>query len=197
MQPLTLATEDALSEAVSERILANHPTVLVGSRVRRGGNGYLRSRMSAWREIARHAPVLVLTDLDKFPCPPALLADWLGSLACPAGLILRVAVREVEAWLLADHEAMVALIGRRIAGRLPEEPDALIDPKAFLLDLAARAPRDVRLDLRADSGSTAKQGLGYNTRLVDLVRTVWTPSRAATRSPSLQRTLVRIGALAG
>jgi len=189
MQPLTLATEDALSEALAERILADHPSILIGSKVRRGGNGYLRSRMQAWREIARHAPILVLTDLDNtFACPPALLADWFGSLSRPAGLLLRVAVREVEAWLLADHDAMTALIGKHVAGRLPEAPDALSDPKAFLLDLAARAPRNVRLDLRAEAGSTARQGLGYNSRLVDLVRREWQPARAAERSPSLRVT---------
>jgi hypothetical protein len=197
MQPLTLATEDALSEAIAERILADYPSILIGSRIRRGGNGYLRSNMRAWIEIARHAPVLVVTDLDNtFACPPALLADWLGSHAAPRRLLLRVAVRESEAWLLADHYAMITLLGRRIGGRLPDAPDALTDPKTALLDLAVRAPRDVRLDLRAESGSTARQGLGYNTRLVALVRNLWNPARAAERSPSLRRAIARISELA-
>jgi hypothetical protein len=196
MLPLTVATEDELSEAVAQRLLLDFPSLEVGLWLRRGGNGYLRSRIRKFCEMARHSPVLVITDLDTNTCPAALCRTWLGNLSHPPGLLLRVAVREIEAWLLADHDAMVALIGKHANGRLPDNPDYLHDPMDRILELEKRAPRAVRLDLRAEAGALARQGLGYNHRLCALVRSSWRPERAAERSPSLRRTIKRISELA-
>ncbi len=88
------------------------------------------------------------------------------------------------------------LIGKAAIRRLPGQPDTLRDPKDFLLDLARRAPRSVRLDLRAEPGAIARQGLGYNARLSQLVREKWRPARAAARSPSLRSMIGRIRELA-
>lgn len=187
MALVALGTEDELSEAVGIRLLAEQgATLQLGLPLRKSGSGYLRSNMSRWRQLSHHQPVVLITDLDQLACPVLLLHDWLGGQARPPNLLLRVAVREVEAWLLADHAAMQKLLGNR--GRLPEEPDELPDPKQHLLGLAKRAPRDVRKDLVKEAGSVASQGLGYNARLTDLVNTHWCPARAAERSPSLART---------
>lgn len=195
MALVALGTEDELSEAVGVRLLAEHEQYLQpGLRLRKSGFGYLRSNVKRWRELAQRQPVVLITDLDQIACPPALLNDWLGGQACPENLLLRVAVREVEAWLLADHVAMQGLLGDR--ARLPPAPDALPDPKQHLLGLAKRAPRDVRLDLVQEAGSVSRQGLGYNARLTDLVRMSWSPARAAERSPSLARARRSLGALA-
>lgn len=186
MALVALGTEDELSEAVGIRLLAEQgATLQLGFPLRKSGFGYLRSNVNRWRQLAHHQPVVLITDLDRMACPVVLLHDWLGKQAAPQNLLLRVAVREVEAWLLADHEAMQRLIGNR--GRLPQEPDELPDPKKHLLGLAKLASRDVRNDLVKQTGSVASQGLGYNARLTDLVRTHWSPERAAQRSPSLAR----------
>jgi hypothetical protein len=193
MLQLTLATEDELSEAVARRILSDFPAITLRDSLRRGGNGYLRSRIRAFCEIARRVgPVLLVTDLDTNACPAALREDWFGKLAQPRGFLLRVAQREIESWLLADHEAAATILGRAARHRLPHYPDQLEDPKKFLLELAKRAPKDIRLDLRAEEGAIARQGLAYNTRLCELVRTSWRPERAAERSPSLLRAIDRI-----
>ena len=119
-----------------------------------------------------------------------LRADWLEGLPCPENLMLRVAVREAESWLLADHEAMRQLIGSK--GVLLRNPDELPDPKKFVLQLAEKASRDVRLDMVRASGAVSGQGIGYNARLTALVSTAWSPERAAERSPSLGRARVRL-----
>jgi hypothetical protein len=197
MAPITLATEDELSEAIVLRILAAFSAITIGACLRRGGNGYLRSRIRNLCEMARRqGPVLVVTDLDTSVCPAKLREDWLGRTPQPPGLLLRVAVREVESWLLADHDAVATLLRRSARQRLPDIPDRLPDPKDFLLNLARHAPKDVRLDLRAETGAMARQGLGYNARLCHLVRTEWQPDRAAERSPSLRRAIERIRDLA-
>lgn len=110
--------------------------------------------------------------------------------------MFRVAVREIESWLLADHQAMRSLLGQK-AGKLPEAPDDLPDPKQTLLSLAQRAKRDVREDIVANRGSVASQGLGYNARLGQVIRQAWEPARAADRSPSLVKARARLRALAG
>lgn len=192
MSGIALATEDELSEQVG-LILAAEARLDVELRFRRGGNGYLQSRISNFCEMVSFQPVLVISDLDRQRCASQLVAKWLGARVRPANLLIRIAVREIEAWLLADHEAMGGLLGRR-AG-LPREPDALLDPKQSLLNLARRAPKRVREELLPLGGALASQGLGYNALLGEFVRTAWSPTRAALLSPSLRRARRRLNEL--
>lgn len=188
MMSVVLATEDELSEAVGVKLLSEHPAFATTSPMllRKNGFGYLRSRMSSWRQMANRQIVLILTDLDRLACPLILLEDWLGaSRQSPQNLLLRIAEREIESWLLADHEALGNLFGG--CSRLPLQPDTLPDPKQHLLGLAQKAPRAVRDDLVAQHGAAARQGIGYNRRLVAWVHAEWSPERASTRSPSLVR----------
>ena len=183
---VALATEDELSEAVGKRLLSEVEYLVEASLLlRRNGYGYLRSGLKKWCEIASQQPVVLLTDLDRYVCPSELIRDWFGNVVRPNGLIFRIAVREIESWLLADHDAIRELIGQR--GRLPTDPDALVDPKGKLLALAKNASKDVRLDLVKEAGAIALQGIGYNARLTDFVSNVWNPERAAGRSASLRR----------
>jgi hypothetical protein len=69
-----------------------------------------------------------------------------------------VAEREIESWLLADHDAVATLLSKSGQRRLPEKPDGLSDPKDVLLNLASHAPKDVRLDLRAEKGRDCQTG---------------------------------------
>lgn len=186
MMSVALATEDVLSETIGQRLIDElGAQVQVTTLLRRTGNGYLRSKMRSWCQMARHQPVVVLTDLDRLACPKALLDDWFAQLPRPANLMVRVAVRQSESWLLADHEAIRKLIGPR--GALPPQPDNLPNAKEHLLQLARLAPREVRLDLIKAAGSISSQGIGYNARLADLIQADWSPERAAQRSPSLER----------
>ena len=187
MRAIALATEDELSEAIGLRLIAESPfheaDVLP---LRRNGSGYLKSKVESWRQLAGQQVVLLLTDLDQIDCPVALRNEWLGTRPVSDRLLLRIAVREIESWVLADHDAMRKLIGDR--GKLPPAPDELGDPKAFLLNMVRKyAPRDVKQDLLAERGAMASQGLGYNRRLVAWVKSDWSPDRAAARSPSLLR----------
>jgi hypothetical protein len=122
--PINLAVEDELSELVLRRLLgASGVDYHVGVVNRRGGFGYLRSRVSGWNRAAAGVPFLVLTDLDNAPCPPALLADWLPEGPHP-NLMFRVAVREVEAWLIADRLALARFLRCRPRD-VPPDPEAL------------------------------------------------------------------------
>jgi len=183
MTSIAIATEDELSEQVGKR-LVSEAGLEVSMVLRKNGNGYLRSSIAKFATMALHHPVLVITDLDTGHSPAHLRMQWLNQKKTPDGLLFHVAVREVEAWLLADHVGMKKLLGAKI-GKLPEAPESLRDPKASFLGIASKAPRDIRSDLVSERNSMAAQGLGYNTRLGQFASTHWKPDEAALRSPSL------------
>lgn len=190
MTPIAVATEDPLSEAITLRLIAEVSTPhYIAHKLGRTGNGYLRSRMDSWYRMAQRQIVVVLTDLDRANCVADFRAQWLMG-EPPRNLIFRVAVREVESWVLADHDAMRSLIG--LKGQLPSAPDALADPKQSLLRLAKGASKQVKVDLLREVEGRLQQGLGYNARLTAWVKSDWSPSRAAVRSPSLARARSRL-----
>lgn len=191
MTPIAIATEDALSEAVALRLIAEvKAPYRITHQLGGQGFGYLRSKMDSWCQMAQHQVMLVLTDLDRANCLVDFRNQWLANRALPEFLLFRIAVKEVESWVLADHEAIRELIGAR--GVLPPAPDQLPDPKRALLGLAALAPKAVRDDLVRITKDNVRQGLGYNARLVHWVNTTWRPERAAGRSPSLARARMRL-----
>lgn len=86
-------------------------------------------------------PWIVLVDLDSdHDCAPPLRAAWLPHPA--PQMCFRVAVRAVEAWLMADAERLAAFIGvaRR---RISADPEREENPKRAMVNLArsSRASR--------------------------------------------------------
>lgn len=188
--PLNLAVEDEISDYVLRRMLRDVEGVAVGTTYRRGGFGYLRKTISGWNNAAKGTPFAVLTDLDRYACPSELINDWLTVPKHP-NLLFRIAVREVEAWLLADQAAMASFLGISVDA-LPQRPDDLQDPKSVLVELAKRSRHSlIRDSLVPRRDSTAKQGPGYNGCLAWYVQTEWTPEVARQSSPSLDRALQR------
>ena len=98
--------------------------------------------------------------------------------------------------LMADREAFSNQMGISLE-RIPENPDVLADPKAFLLHAARRAPRRIRQELIKTRGTVASQGIGYNRKLGEFVIEHWSPERAAAQSQSLSRCLARLHELRG
>lgn len=187
-----VASEDELSEIVGEKLIRE--CVADGDvaiRLRKGGNGYLRTNLDKFRQISDRMPLLLLTDLDTFPCANALRAEWLSGVAIPAQFKFRVCVREIEAWLMADRQSFANLLGVPI-NRVPASPDDLADPKRTLLHLAREGSRAVRSDLLIQRGAVASQGLGYNRLLGEFVATQWNLIDAATNSDSLSRAIARL-----
>lgn len=190
--PVNLAIEDELSETVLRQLLHHADRgYAIGAAYGRRGFGYLRSTIIGWNRAARGVPFIVLTDLDSHLCPTALIRDWLTEPQDP-NLVLRVAEREVEAWLLADSLNLAHYLGVS-ESRMPIDPDALRDAKGALIDLASRSrSNEVRTRIAPKSGSTAKQGPDYNASLASFVRTSWDVEAARSRSPSLARTVARL-----
>jgi hypothetical protein len=182
--PVNIATEDELSELTLLRLLTSINRFAVGRAYRRGGFGYLRRTVEGWNAAARGIPFIVLTDLDAGTCAPRMIAEWLSAPKHP-NLIFRVAVREVEAWLLADSHGLSEFFGIKKAV-IPSQPEVLPNPKAALVDLARRSRyRKIRNGIVPRTGSTAQQGPDYNGCLAVFVKEQWNINAARANSPSL------------
>lgn len=150
------------------------------------GIARIKSNIKKWNEAARNVPVIILVDSDDSVCAGQMKADWL-----PNGesrkLIFRIAVREVESWLLADHVELPAFLGIS-ASLLPRNPDRVVDPKKQLLQLAKRSRRRmIREGIVPRVGSGATVGPAYNDILAEYADAKWSIMAARKASPSLNR----------
>jgi hypothetical protein len=197
--PINLAVEDELSEQVMRRVIRDHARNFeVGVVFRKNGASYLKQRLSAFRRASRIAPYLMLTDLDRCPCPPDMIQDWFR---CSMDEYVRkknrsflfcIAVREVETWILSDRVAFARLLGVS-THLIPAPPEAIPDPKQTLIQLAQRSRfRQIREGIAPSAGSILKTGPEYNERLGDFVRQSWSSQVAAKYSPSLRRAIERL-----
>ncbi len=127
--PINLVVEDELSEAVVSRLLDSSPQVYATRVVyNRGGYGYIKARILGFNRAAKGEPYLVLTDLDAADCPPSLISDWFGAAEMGPNLVFRVAVHQVEAWLLADRATFADFVGVR-EGIIPKDIEGIKDAK--------------------------------------------------------------------
>lgn len=144
-----------------------------------------------WNRAAKGTPFVVLTDLDTAPCPGELIKSWLANDQHP-NLLFRVAVREVESWLMADTDNFAHYIATRKT-LMPEDPDGLVDAKRTLIQLAKKSSSSsIRQRLVPRKNSTATQGRDHNGCLSIFVNCSWNIESARTRSPSLERTIARL-----
>lgn len=163
MLNIILAVEDELSLAVGNKI-ASYAGWNVETILAKNGKGYLSKKFRDLCSTAKHRAVFLLVDLNSsYHCAPSLLREWMKGIQIPPLLFFRVAVREIESWLLADHEAMKTLLGTE--GKLMLQPDNLKNPKEELLALLKKVNKYIREGVvRSDKGEIS-QGVAYNSIL--------------------------------
>ncbi len=168
--PIDLVVEDELSEAVACKLLESSPRPYAHRIVySRGGFGYIKKNICGFNNAAKGTPYLVLTDLDTEVCAPALIGKWLNNRTLQPNLLFRVAVKEVEAWLLAHRSAFAEFVGVR-EGLVPRDVEQICDPKKKLIDIVRRSRRKrIREDIVPPAHSTREQGPDYNGRLARFV----------------------------
>jgi hypothetical protein len=185
---VSAAVEGSLDEAVVRRLLAE-VGAYVGPVYGKKGKGHLQQRINGYNSAARYSPWIVLIDLDHdADCAPPLRASWLPDPS--ENMCFRVAVREVEAWLLADRDRIAHFLSVAKA-RVPIEPEAEEHPKNVIVNLAASSRRrDIREDIVPRRGSGGAVGPAYTSRLIEYVQdqqSGWRPQVAADHSESLRR----------
>ena len=190
--PVPCLVEGTLDEVVVRKVLDISSL--------RAGSFYLESlpsfkkRLKAFNRAARHSAWFALCDLDDDDCAPVRVRSFLPDRA--PGMCFRVAVREVEAWLLADRANMARFLCISRA-MIDPQPERLTAPKSHLISLARRSrSRSVREGLVPAQGDSRKVGPEYTLLMSEFTRERWSPERAAERSVSLRRAMDRCRSLA-
>jgi hypothetical protein len=185
---ISAAVEGLIDEAVVKRLITEAGAT-VGPVYGKQGKKVLRSGINGYNNAGRHRPWIVLVDLDQeADCAPNLCRAWISQKS--PKLCFRVAVREVEAWLLSDRESIARFLSVPVS-RVPIEPESELNPKQTMVNLAAKSKRrSIREDMVPRPGSSRLVGPAYTSRLVEFIQSpeaLWRPNRAAHHSQSLQR----------
>ena len=182
------AVEGALDEAVVRRLIGfcgGQPGTVYGNR----GRSYVLQHLDRFNRGAAHGWIwFVLVDLDRSPdCAPELVAETLPDPA--EGMCFRVAVREVEAWLLADRTGFAEWASVPVS-RIPVDVEAITRPKERLVDIVRRSRRRERRDaIVPRPGNRRTEARDYTPTLAEFVATDWDVEAAASTAPSLARAI--------
>jgi hypothetical protein len=182
-----IAVEGELDEAVLKKVLASVGIAVMNVYGKQGKNN-LKENVPRYNQAAQHGRWVILVDLNNdAECPPPFINSWLP--ARNQNLQLRIAVRTVEAWLLAERNEMARflVVSKQ---RIPLYPENEDKPKRILINIARHSrSKAIRTDIVPKDGSTAIQGPGYTTRLIEFTMKYWNPERAASNAPSLKRSI--------
>ena len=155
------------------------------------GKSTLDKNLRGYNNAAKSWYWFVLRDLDHdAECGAALRHQLIPS---PSQFMhLRIVVREIESWLLADSARFAQFLGVA-RSKFPEDPESLDYPKREFIRLASgSSKRNIRDDMVPRPGSGAAQGPGYGARLAEFIESHWRPDVAAQSSDSLRRCLGRL-----
>jgi hypothetical protein len=192
-EPITLAFEGLTDGFVLKRIF-DEIGLTAGTEYITYGKHSIDQKIARYNKAAKFSPWLVLRDLDEdAPCASSLISQLLPNPA--SKMRFQVAVRSLEAWLLADREAFSDFVSVP-ESRIPRDPDILQKPKLEFINLARQSRSAIIREAFVPAvGSTAKVGPGYTVKIAEFVAESWRPIVAAQRSPSLARLMRYLGNL--
>lgn len=193
MTPMSIVTEDRLSEALARRVLAESPLTcsIVASyrdmsrRNAVAGNSYIEQNIHGFNSAAAHSPFLVLLDLDRRVCT-VRYRDELLPYGPARYMVLRIAVTEAESWVLADRDSFATFFSVS-RDHVPRVPDDLPDAKDALFKTIRRSRSRRMQDAILPSGPTTSHGPDYNGTLIRYLHEAWRIDQAESASPSLRR----------
>lgn len=142
--------------------------------------------LRGFNSAAKGSPWFVLRDMDHdAPCPGLLVSRLLPHrepLMC-----LRIAVRAIESWLMADAETLAAFL-HVPDSRIPANPEGEEDPKRAMMDLARRSTRPaIQKAMLPQRGVSRRTGPGYEASIIAYAERHWRADVAREKSPSLRR----------
>ncbi len=184
MAVVSIAVEGNVDEAVA-RVLVAKAGHQAGPVYGRSGKSAIDKAIRGYNEASKFSPWFVLRDLDEDRCL-VQLRDQLLPRPNPR-MAFRIAVREVESWLIADRSALARHLGISEV-RLPAKPDDEPDPKRAIM-IASRdsRSRSVREGMNPGDDSSRAVGPGYDDILIEFVHNSWNPTRACRNSRSLAK----------
>lgn len=201
MIDMIIVGEDAVTRAIIKRLLQD-----VGPNVRvvreepiRGGE--IKQKILKYNLL--NQPVCVLTDLDTYDCPPALIYGWFGASVINPNLIFRIACDEAETWLMADKQGFSKFLGIH-ESLLPEikkldfrnveniELHFPYKPSLFLIRELVPASSHKNLVEQLTPRKGAKKGPEYNSAMLPFIEHHWNIDAAMLNSYILRKAVQRI-----
>jgi hypothetical protein len=149
----------------------------------------LPAEIGKYEQAAQYANWLVLLDLDHdAECAATYRQSLVPSPQSP--LQLRIAVRTIESWIMADRERLAAYLKVSMQ-KIPAYPDMVDNPKAALFEVIGTS-RDRRLiaDMLPRQRIGKLEGSNYEERIAEFInhdKHPWRPEVAAQNSDSLAR----------
>lgn len=194
MTVVNTLVEGDTDEAVASKLI-DGAGLSMGTCYGKKGCSYIEKTIAGFNRSARQSAYLVLVDLmdTRLPCPSAVISKWLPGRN--QNLVVRVVVRELESWLLADAENISRFLGVS-RSRIPQKPEELPDPKRALINIARYSQRKaIRDAIVPEQGGTAVTGILYVSEMKRFIYNDWNVESARQSAPSLDRCLLRLAEL--
>lgn len=133
IKPIAVISEDAVTQALLHKCISHYlPARKIVRTEVKNGRGNVQREIPSYIALSSVMPVVLGVDLDQDRCAPSLLNSWGVKPTQAPQLLLRVAVREAESWLLADRQRLAKYIGAK-TDDITKDPDSLVDPKIEFL----------------------------------------------------------------
>jgi len=189
MMEVQLVVEDRLQDAALRRILHKYkPEVFIRPTAGLRGIDYIRGKIEDYNRASEFCHYIVLIDLDKEECAPDMIRRWI-TFPSKNSFYFRIAVREIEAWLIADRKGFSKFLSIPISW-IPLNSENIINPKEVIISWA-RQSRKRKIKGLIPAGSSSI-GPAYNSLLSDFVQYHWDIDEACMHNKSLRRAVDRI-----
>ena len=192
MKYLTCVYEDLLTASVIKRLVNEfNDKITITQEINAHGFGKIKRDILKYNNAAKNKPFIIITDLDKKECAVSLIEDWFNNTEKEPELIFRVAVKEIDAWILADKKGIAKTLNIS-PDIIPSEPEKIDNPKELLMQLAKKSKkREIREEF-PPKDSFAHQGPLYNILLTTFVNEEWNLDEAMKHSKSLEKAYIAI-----
>lgn len=194
--------EDDVTKTIIQKLInyCSEKYNIISSLPARGGR--IKSMVGNFNLLSDQTPVILLTDLDTYDCAPILINTWFRDLTKNPNFLVRVAIDEAEAWLMADREGFSNYFkvpitriptSKSLLKRKPVIREMDFPYKSSLYMMREIIPhtskQDFKISLVAKDGIS--KGAEYNSSLVPFIDQ-WDIENAIENSYSLERTVNRL-----
>lgn len=164
----------------------------VGTVYGKQGIDYVKRKASAFAIRGNYSPILVLADFADMNAECVVEARLALSETEYPNALVRLAVREIESWLIASRRDLASYLGVSLAS-IPENPDEIQDPKQALVNIArtSRRPR-IKQMFVPRVGISSVVGPGYVDGFNEFMANHWNLEDAMCASTSFRRFVTRV-----
>ena len=202
MSEIIVVGEDDVTREIIKRLLQEYRKDLDVIREEPVRGGKIKKDVLKYNRL--NLPVIMLTDLDQYDCPPSLIREWFQGEPKNPKLVFRVACDEAEGWLMSDKNGFAKFmkISKELlpdiksldARKNPQNIELAFPckPSLFMMMKLAQKSADKSLKEKLMPRAGAKKGPQYNSTLLPFVVNYWNIEAAMRNSYSLQKAVARI-----